>query len=191
MSDSTTRTTMKRDPYLAPPEVCDWLLSLPWADPVTVRLRSPNGCRPAKFLDCCVASRSVARGEEVILLLRASARKALRKDRDARAAALEKERAALEADELASKAEREQGRVCELEAMRAAVQETDAAPAPPETPADDDAEPALDALNELTGRLLNAIRDADATIPVSIAALEAAKTLFMSQVYDLRQQPEE
>ena len=63
--------------------------------------------------------------------------------------------------------------------------------AAPEDPVDDDAEPGLDALNELIGRLLNAIRDADATIPVSIAALEAAKTLFLSQVYDLRPRFEE
>jgi hypothetical protein len=74
---------------------------------------------------------------------------------------------------------------------RLACAATDAAPVPPENPVDDDAEPGLDALNELIGRLLNAIRDADPPIPVSIAALEAAKTLFLSQVYDLRPRPEE
>jgi hypothetical protein len=155
----TTRTTMERDKHLPSPEVCDWLLSLQWKDPVTVHRMSPNG--PVTFHDYCEASRSIARGEEVNLLLRTSARKALRKDRDARAAAKQNQPAP-----------------------------SLAGPAPvPSEDADD--ETGVDALSKLTNDLLRVIHDADSSVPLSVAALETAKMLFISQVYDLRQQPEE
>lgn len=160
----TTRATMERDPYLAPPEVCDWLLSLQWTDPVTVRLRSPNG--PATLFNCCETYGTFVGGEEAELLLPALALEALRKDQAARAAAEQNQ----PADELV------------LASEQAKAQEKD-------QPVDD-AEPGMDALKGLADKLLKVIRDTDAPIPVSIAALEAAKALFLSQVYDLRPRPE-
>jgi hypothetical protein len=168
------KSSAERDPHLPPPEVCDWLIEQQWSGSIPETVinypkGNPEAIRVFVLFDFTSAYAAIGADEIVCIFLPVEALEALREDQAARATALEKKRAAPEDP----------------------VQETDAAPVPPENPVDDDAEPGLDALNELTGRLLNVIRDADAPIPVSIAALEAAKALFLSQVYDLRPRPEE
>jgi hypothetical protein len=180
---------MERDPHLPHPEVCDWLLRQEWSAPDTV--------------DCCEASTAIGRDETLDLVLPSFGLKVLREDQAARAAALESEATDPRTFDglktrivtTSSQAVNVNGALSLglldelMDAVDSGSGEKECAA--PEDPVDDDAEPGLDALNELIGRLLNAIRDADATIPVSIAALEAAKTLFLSQVYDLRPRFEE
>jgi hypothetical protein len=74
---------MKRDKYLPPPEVCDWLLSHEWSAPDTVHVHS--GGNTGFTNDCCEASAAIGRDETIDLLLPSFGLDVLREDQAARA----------------------------------------------------------------------------------------------------------
>lgn len=95
---------MNRDPHLPSPEVCDWLLSLEWSDPVPVSITN--------YLTC--ASASLGADEDVEVQTTKEAHELLQLDAKARAEAAELKRREQEADDLARKEDRER-RVSEVE----------------------------------------------------------------------------
>jgi len=73
-----------RDAHLPSPEVCDWLLSLEWAEPNGIHLETPDfeGIRE----DSCYTRTAIGRDECIELLLPAEALECLEKDAQARIA---------------------------------------------------------------------------------------------------------
>jgi hypothetical protein len=68
----------KRDPHLPSPEVCDWLLSLEWSKPSTVKVIANNDT--SEIDDCCIASPALGRDEMIDLALPANGIKMLQED---------------------------------------------------------------------------------------------------------------
>jgi hypothetical protein len=73
-----------RDEHLPSPEVCDWLLSLEWAEPNGIHLETPDfeGIRE----DSCYARTAIGADECIELLLPVEALECLEKDAQARIA---------------------------------------------------------------------------------------------------------
>lgn len=73
-----------RDEHLPSPEVCDWLLSLDWAEPNDAHLEtaSYNGV----MNDCCYADAAIGTQQTLGLLLPVEALECLEKDAQARIA---------------------------------------------------------------------------------------------------------
>jgi hypothetical protein len=65
----------KRDPHLPSPEVCDWLLSLEWSKPSTVKVIADDGS--SEIYDCCIARPALGRDEMIDLALPADGIKML------------------------------------------------------------------------------------------------------------------
>jgi hypothetical protein len=57
----------KRDPHLPSPEVCDWLLSLKWSKPSTVKVIADDGT--TQINDCCRATTAIGRNECIDVVL--------------------------------------------------------------------------------------------------------------------------
>jgi hypothetical protein len=68
----------KRDPHLPSPEVCDWLLSLKWSKPSTVKVIADDGS--SEIHNCCHAMTALGRDECVDVVLPADGIRTLRED---------------------------------------------------------------------------------------------------------------
>ena len=68
----------RRDPHLPSPEVCDWLLSLEWSKPSTVKVIADYGS--SEIYDCCHAVTALGRDECVDVVLPADGIKMLQED---------------------------------------------------------------------------------------------------------------
>ena len=108
----------QRDPYLPPPEVCDWLLAQEWSEPATINVSSVAG--DSEMYDHCQTTAELGRDECIDLMLPVEALQLLREDAAARREAIELRRQELAPDELARKAARERSRVDESEGEKSA-----------------------------------------------------------------------
>jgi hypothetical protein len=68
----------ERDLHLPSPEACDWLLSLKWSEPSTVKVIADDGS--SEIYDCCIARPALGRDEMIDLVLPADGIKMLQED---------------------------------------------------------------------------------------------------------------
>ena len=102
-----------RDPHLPPPAVVDWLLEQDWSVMIPITSIKYEGARPhgmtkSEHWEYQMACPVLGEDDAGRIFLPVEALDVLRRDRDARLAALEQKRQACKADEMARKAEREQ-----------------------------------------------------------------------------------
>lgn len=108
----------ERDPYLPPPEVCDWLLGQEWSEPIKDTEISHGDDRPfgisgSLLFNHVYSFAEIGADENGRIFLPVEALELLKADKQARVAAFEKRQALLQADEERRKSERDKSRVCE------------------------------------------------------------------------------
>lgn len=73
---------MKRDPHLPHPKVCDWLLSMKWSAPSTVKVSSDH--HHGETYDCCETHAAIGCDETIDIMLPSFGLQILKEDAEAR-----------------------------------------------------------------------------------------------------------